>query len=48
MDEIKPIIEKLNQVNIAALKREGRDFDFTDIHSLIMKTIKIVDQFKEK
>lgn len=37
MDEIKPILEKLNQVNISALKREGRDFDFTDIHPLIVE-----------
>jgi CHASE3 domain sensor protein len=37
MEEIRPLIEKLNQVNISALKREGRDFDFADIHPLIVE-----------
>lgn len=51
MDEIKPIIEKLNQVNIDALKREGRDFDFSDIHPLIaeifenIKSLQIFPEF---
>lgn len=42
MDEIKPIIDKLTQINIVTLKREGRDFDFTDIHSLIVEIFESV------
>lgn len=37
MDEIKPVLEKLNTVDVAALKREGRDFSFTDVHNHIVE-----------
>lgn len=37
MDEIKPTLDKLNQVDVSALKREGRDFSFTGVHNYIVE-----------
>lgn len=35
MDELQSYIEKLRSVDVGSLKREGRDFDFADVHHLL-------------
>lgn len=36
MDEIKPILDKLNEVEVAKLERKGKDFSFSDVQNFIV------------
>lgn len=36
MEEIKPILEKLNEVKIPNLERKGKDFSFSDVQDFII------------
>lgn len=35
MEEIQSLLDDANKVDVAALKREGKDFSFTDVHKYI-------------
>lgn len=39
MDTLKQAIDRLREVDVPALKREGRDFDFADVHQLLAEGI---------
>jgi len=50
MEEIKPILEKLNKANIADLERKGKDFSFSDVQNfivIIFENIKILQEHSD-
>lgn len=45
MDKLKEILNTFNSLgDLSALKREGRDFDFSDVHHLLMETYNKLQQ----
>lgn len=46
MEEVKPILDELDKIDLKTLKREGRDFDFTDIHPYISEVYENLEVLK--
>lgn len=37
MDDIKDFLERLDKINVASLKREGKDYDFIDVYPVLLE-----------
>jgi cation transport regulator ChaB len=47
LTDIQNVITEIEKLNPETLKREGRDYEFTDIYSILVEVYKSIDQLKK-